>query len=199
MAVLRVPSARASVSTVTTQDIHPGTTWENRKSQVRVMVVRTTEAGKVVCRKRDGKNWTLPLDVFVSTFLTTGELHHICTRCGVPDLRLEDKYCKSCQAALARFRNAQKTAQEASVLTTNSRPLIEQKHEDAMRPPTPLPVGKPVVVDKPATDTARAYRWRITGRVTMELYVEGANVIDALSSAEQQYQGMEVTDVHLLD
>lgn len=182
-----------TAAVVTAQDIHPGTTWENRKNQARVMVVRTTEAGKVVCRKRDGKNWTMPVDVFISTFLSTGELHHVCSRCGVPDLRIDDKYCKQCQATLAKFRNAQKTAQEARVLTTTNRPLIEQKHADAQRPPAPAPQAA-----TPAQD-ARVYRWRITGRVTLELYVEGANVIDALSQADQQYQGMEVTDVHLLD
>jgi ribosomal protein L37E len=186
------------VTTATAQDVHPGTTWQNRKNQAKVLVLRTTEAGKVVMRKRDGKNWTMPVDAFVAAFLSTGELHHVCSRCGSTDLRLEDRYCKTCQAAIARFRNAAKTSQEEEpVLTTTDQKLIEQRRADAVAPPPPKSLQAAPVSTRDSD--ARLYRWRITGRVTLEIHVEGATVIDALGAAEAQYPDLAVTDVHLLD
>jgi ribosomal protein L37E len=184
------------------QDVQPGSTWQNRRTQARVSVVRTTDAGTVLLRTHEGKRWSMRLGAFRATFVGTGELHHVCARCGATNLRLEDKYCKECQAAIARFRHAKKHTQEDDVLTTNSRPVIEQRLEDERKPspPAPQPIRPEPHQERPATqETAHAHRWRIVGRVTLEVYVEGATVIDALSDADAQYAGIEVTDVHLLD
>ena len=170
--------------------VSPGTTWRNGKHGDIVLVLRISSTGHVSARRRDGKTWSIPLGAFLGSYeqLSKDDVAHMCARCGSSSLRMVDKYCKDCQAAIARFKNA-KHAKEEEVLTTTSAKLIEQRKQDEPKQASPVSPASP----------ARTLHWRIYARVVMEFYVDGATVIDALGAAEVQYPGMEVTDVHLLD
>ena len=173
--------------------VNPGTTWRrvggNYGSEP-VLVMRVSSTGNVQARRRDGKTWSIPLEAFMVQYIPLGGAPdpHMCGRCGSSTLRSTDKYCKDCQAAIARFRNAKR--EEDPVLTTTNPKLIEQRKQDEK--------AAPQASSQPAPQVPPQH-WRIRGRVVLELYVDGATAIDALGAAEGEYPGMIVTEVHMMD
>jgi hypothetical protein len=186
---------------MTATTVPPGSRWRSKRTYGRnheeiVLVVRVTPTDKVVVRHRDGGETSIPISAFLGTFQPDATPGRVCQRCGSTDLRhATDKYCQACQALIGRVRNARAHKQEEEIvaITTTSPTLIEQRHQDAASEPPQATSPAPV---------PRGKLWRVTGRRVVvedvDLVVEGATLLDAVAAFDEQTQGAEATEVHLL-